>query len=59
MLQPNTNTCLNTCPIGYENVLKVCQKIKFCHSSCDTCQIYADRSKCRTCVFSGLSGLTF
>jgi hypothetical protein len=52
-----SQSCVADCPNGYtENeVEKSCAQFEFCHSTCGTCSVNSDASKCLTCT-SALTG---
>jgi hypothetical protein len=55
---PSQNKCVADCPDGYTESGTICVSTELCHSTCDTCSIKNDATKCSTCS-STLSSLPY
>jgi hypothetical protein len=55
---PSQNKCVADCPDGYTESGTICTSTELCHSTCDTCSIKNDATKCSTCS-STLSSLPY
>jgi hypothetical protein len=55
---PSQNKCVADCPDGYTESGNLCDSTQLCHSTCDTCSIKHDSTKCSTCS-STLSSLLY
>jgi len=55
---PLQNRCVADCPDGYTESGNICVSTELCHSTCGTCSIKNDATKCSTCS-STLSSLLY
>ena len=46
---PINPVCVSDCPDGYTEVGDLCVETKFCHSTCGSCTVMNDATKCTSC----------
>jgi len=51
---PTQSICVSDCPDGYTESGAGCAKDAYCHSTCSSCSIKNDPTKCSTCISSYL-----
>lgn len=50
---PTENKCIANCPVGYSEATgNTCVQFEFCHSTCESCSVMNNPSKCSTCPTS-------
>lgn len=55
---PTLATCVSDCPDGYTESGDLCVETQFCHSTCGSCLINNDATKCTSCS-SSLTSLAY